>query len=80
MTKVKEIELADGYEFKIFKLDEDSIDVNKEDGYLFLGWINKDGELLEDFDGSGNFLTAECVESYLKDFLETIKRKQLEAK
>ncbi len=73
MKKVEEIDFGDCFEIEIFKLNKDSSEI-VEDGYRFMGWINKDGEILEDFEGSGNFSTFEDVVSYLYSYmLDVIK-------
>ena len=76
MNKVREIELENGYEIEVFELSKDSLDVSKEDGYRFMGWINKDGEMMEGFEGSGNFSTPDDVVSYLEEYLVSLKEKK----
>jgi hypothetical protein len=69
ITQGNSIELSDGYEIEIFKTDE--ID---DDGYEFAGFLNKDGEMLDDFEGSGNFAIKEDVVTYLKDYLVNFEK------
>jgi len=66
MLKNKVIVLSNILEIEIFELDKREI---MEDGYKFAGVINKDGELLENFEGSGNFATPSCVEIYLLEYI-----------
>lgn len=66
MLKNKVIILSDMLEIEIFELDKSEI---MEDVYKFAGFINKDGELLENFEGSGNFSTPSCVEMYLLEYI-----------